>query len=241
MFDSRAALSRRNWSSGSCCCRDRRAELRTDPVRGQTPRFFPRAADGARACGRSASPPNLHPTSRPRWRFTRSMAPWRSKRNRAANSSSPENSRNEIHEQARPARKALRRTDRADGRSRRHQRRRAVSQNLESAQRSFRSGHEIPRLSGGVGPAGAGQSHAGRVRSRYARAGARSKSNGSSPPSRRWRRTSSFSCCPKIRSTIRTWCSKSAPARAATKPACSRPKSSACTRATPKRSAGKWK
>ena len=50
-----------------------------------------------------------------------------------------------------------------------------------------------------------------------------------------------FCCCPKIRTTKRTWCSKSAPARAATKPASSPPKFSACTPATPKRSAGKWK
>ena len=41
--------------------------------------------------------------------------------------------------------------------------------------------------------------------------------------------------------TRRTSCSKSAPARAATRPRCSRPRSSACTRATRKRRAGRWK
>jgi hypothetical protein len=54
--------------------------------RGQTPRFVPRAAHGARDSGRSASPPSLRPTSRPRSPSALSMAPWRSKPSRAANS-----------------------------------------------------------------------------------------------------------------------------------------------------------
>ena len=68
---------------------------------------------------------------------------------------------------------------------------------------------------------------AGRGRPAGARTGAASK------------KRSRSCCCPRIPTTIRTWCSKSAPARAATKPRCSPPRSSACTRATPKRSG--WK
>jgi len=46
---------------------------------------------------------------------------------------------------------------------------------------------------------------------------------------------------PKDPKTIRTWCWKSAPAPAATKPRCSRRKFSACIRATPNRRNGRSK
>jgi peptide chain release factor 1 len=70
----------------------------------------------------------------------------------------------------------------------------------------------------------------------YARRGTGASSKRASAPSKK---TSRFCCCPKTRTTRRTWSSKSAPARAATKPRCSWRKSSACTTATPRRRS--WK
>ena len=71
----------------------------------------------------------------------------------------------------------------------------------------------------------------GRGGSRAARAGAGAPRGASSRSC----------CCPRIPTTRRTSCSKSAPAPAATRPRCSPPRSSACTRATPRRRAGRWK
>ena len=52
---------------------------------------------------------------------------------------------------------------------------------------------------------------------------------------------SRFCCCPKIRTTRKTLCSRFARARAATRHRCLPAKFSACTRATRKNRAGKWR
>ncbi len=129
-----------------------------------------------------------------------------------------------------------------DGGSRGHQRPRAVPQGHQSPQRTGRNRQQISRMEDRHPQSGRSPAHADRVRSRTARPWPRKKSRAWSPRSRSIEEELKILLLPKDpQRRERTWCSKSAPAPAATKPLSSPPRFSACTRASPKRAAGTWK